>query len=320
MNIIRPFVNKKKEYEAFVAVENAIWVDYPSTVEEYMHYDSTRDPKYLFQRFVIEKDGKIIGSCMCCEPWWSMKPGKYYLNVSIHPDYRRRGYGSEAYDFIIKELEKHNPSVFVSDTREDQTDSVKFLTDRGFIQLMREPTSQLDILAFDPKKFSGYAEKMNKLGIKIISLTEVEKINPNWKRMFWDLEWELLQDVPTTDPLTRQTFENFEKRTLSSPGFYPDAQFFALNKGKYVGMSALWTSKATPKKLFTGLTGVVQSHRRKGIATAMKVRAIDFARKYGATIIETDNEENNPMYFLNLKLGFKSKPAWLQYEKKLKKV
>ena len=320
MHTIRPFIKNKKNYEAFVTVENAIWVDYPSTVEEFIHYDSTRDSKYLYQRFVIEIDGKLIGSCMYCEPWWSMKPGKYYLNISIHSDYRRLGYGSKAYDYIMKELEKHNPLVLVSDTREDQTDGVKFLADRGFIQLMREPTSQLDVIAFDQEKFTEYSKKMKKLGINILSLTEIQKINPNWKQMLWNLDWELLQDVPTTDPFTRQTFENFEKRTLSHPGFNTDAQFFAIDKGKYVGMSALWTSKAAPKKLFTGLTGVVRTHRRKGIATAMKVKAIEFARKYGSTIIETDNEENNPMYFLNIKLGFKTKPAWLEFEKRLMKL
>ena len=33
--------------------------------------------------------------------------------------------------------------------------------------------------------------------------------------------------------------------------------------------------------------------------------------------IETDNEENNPMYQINLKLGYEPLPAWVDYEKKL---
>ena len=62
-------------------------------------------------------------------------------------------------------------------------------------------------------------------------------------------------------------------------------------------------------------TGVVRTHRRRKIATALKVLAQQKAIEYGAKTIITDNEENNPMYQINLKLGFEPKPAWLAFEK-----
>ena len=33
--------------------------------------------------------------------------------------------------------------------------------------------------------------------------------------------------------------------------------------------------------------------------------------------MKTSNEENNPMYGINLELGFESASAWVEYEKNL---
>jgi GNAT superfamily N-acetyltransferase len=65
------------------------------------------------------------------------------------------------------------------------------------------------------------------------------------------------------------------------------------------------------------LTGTRRDYRRRGLATAMKVRNIQLAKKLGVDIIETDNEENNPMFQLNLQLGFKPQPAYLDFHKKI---
>lgn len=62
-------------------------------------------------------------------------------------------------------------------------------------------------------------------------------------------------------------------------------------------------------------TGVRRAWRRKGIATAIKLKSIAQARDLGCARMKTSNEENNPMYGINIKLGFASSPAWKEYEK-----
>ena len=77
-----------------------------------------------------------------------------------------------------------------------------------------------------------------------------------------------------------------------------------------------FTQKAL-RSLETGLTGVRREYRRRGIATALKVMALQFARENGYTEIVTDNEENNPMFQINLQLGFEPQPASLDYVRHL---
>jgi mycothiol synthase len=315
--LIRPFEKTDADYQAVVDLENVLWPDELQAVEGLKHRDETRDPKYMFQRLVGEIDGSVVACAVYGESSWSHVPGKYFVFVSVHPDRQRRGHGSTFYDHVTGILAERDPIMFVSDTREDKPDYIRFLTKRGYKKVMRYAVSRLDVASFDASRFEYAAEKARELGVEIRTGEELMAEDPNWKREMWELEWELLQDVPSPDPLTKPPFEQYEKE-FTSPAFMPEAWLIAVHEGKYVGMSCLWRALAEKDKLYTGLTGVVRSHRRQRLATAMKVRAIEFAKEHGAKVIETDNEENNPMYNLNLELGFRATPAWLEFRKTLK--
>lgn len=319
MFTIRPFQKTDSDYRGVMAVENTVWPDFPRTVEEWKHRDATRDPQYLFRRFVVEAQGEMVALGIYCEPWWSFKPGKFHMEVSVLPDYRRRGIGAALYEKFIADLAERKPAVLTSWSRENQVEGIRFLTKRGFEQVMRAPISLLEVTSFDPAPFSAYPRRVAEQNIEIRPLSEIAAVDPDWKRKFWELDWELSQDVPSPDPITMTSFDVYEKDLYGSPNFTPEAQFIALDGKQWVGMSGLWRSQADSHMLHTGLTGVVRSHRRRGIAIAMKLRGIDFARRYGARTIETDNEEGNPMFQINLRLGFEPQPALLDFEKRLEK-
>lgn len=60
------------------------------------------------------------------------------------------------------------------------------------------------------------------------------------------------------------------------------------------------------------------TYRRIGLATAMKVHAIDHAKnEMGAERIKTSNISTNPMLDLNLKFGYKPILETYEYKKLL---
>jgi len=104
--------------------------------------------------------------------------------------------------------------------------------------------------------------------------------------------------------------------------FRPDSWALAVDANQeggpgYVGMGVVNIMPTRPDTLFEGIIGVVPSHRRRKIATMLKGCSFQYAQEQGYAYIYTDNEEDNPMYKLNLLLGFEPLPAWVYYEKRI---
>lgn len=314
---IRAF-NPVTDYQAIVKVHNTVWPDDQYTLEEYQHEDEKNDPRYLFERVVLEINQEIVAFADYKEPSWAYKPGAYYIRYQILPAYQKQGLDDALYDHGMTVFAKRmlKPTKLITHAREDKTLVKAFFMEKGFKIVMREPMSRLDVHSFNPDQFASAVERVRQQGIEIYTNRELAEMDPDWQHKLWELEWKIRQDVPWPDPLTRRPFEEFIKK-LQGPNYHPDAWFTALDNGQYVGHSSISITPATQDKVYTRLTGVARSHRRRGLATALKVRAIQFAQEYGAKEIETDNEEHNPMYQLNLRLGFKPAPGWLTLEKQV---
>ncbi len=309
---IRPFERTDEEYGEVVRIAAGLWPDEVESKDEFRHDDENRDRKWFHNRFLGRVDGQVVAVGTCGDMSWCHKPGKYFVEVNVDPQYQRKGIGTRMYEFIAGELARREPTQLVTWTREDHPEYIKFITDRGYAFAMRYAVSRLAVDEFDFERWSPVVGKVLDQGVAIHNVAELSTIDPDWKRTYYDLQWELFQDVPFTDPPTQQSFEQFCKR-FENPRFSMEAHWFAREGERCVGSSGLWLSGADKDKLYTGLTGVVRSHRRRAIASALKVKGIEWARERGARVIETDNEENNPMFDLNLLLGFRAVPAWSEY-------
>ena len=316
---IRPFDESDRDYEAAVAIWNALWPDDPSSVEGVRYANRTRDKRYLFRRLMVELNGDIVATAIYREPFWSYAPGKYDIQIRVLPEFQRRGIGSKLYDYIMDRLSElpDKPVNLHSDAREDQPHSVKFLTDRGFEQTQRQPVSRLDVASFDPKPYDQALERFTDSRLIIKSLGVFQSERPDAVRITHEKFWEFFQDVPFFEELTELPLEQFQKE-LDGPSRLDGGFLLAFDGDEIVGMTSLWKHLGEPGSLNTGLTAVARGHRRRGIATALKVRAIELAQSLGMRVIQTDNEEKNPMYDLNVRMGFKPVPAWLLFRKLLR--
>ncbi|MCY4093386.1 MAG: GNAT family N-acetyltransferase [Caldilineaceae bacterium] len=317
MIAIRPFEMNDEDYRLAVDIGNAVWPDYPEIVEEWKESDAKRSRAEKWGRYFAELEGKTIGYAYYAQSIWVNHPGKLSVGVLVLSEFRNRGAGTALWQHLCREVEQFDPLRLRTSTREDYEDGVRFALKQGFTEKMRDWESRLETAGLDPSEWKRYTRRMAEQGIQIKSVVELES-DPARDRKLYELEWSIVKDVPSSETPAKVSFEEFQK-VWDRSNHVPDAWFVALDNGEYVGSTDVWLSKAEPHLLYVGLTGVVRSHRGRGIATALKLRSVEFAREQGFKEIRTWNETNNKVILdINDRMGFVRQPAHIDFVKQMR--
>jgi len=310
------------DYEPWVAANNRCYPDYTWTVKEMRHQDDTFDLTRFFKtRLVAEDDGVLVGGLEMAHRPSRFHPDRYWLDLWVLPERRRRGHGTALYDTGIRLLRDRNALAVTSGVKESMTDGVDFIRKRGWREVKRDWESRLRVDGFDFAKFASADERIAKEGIRITTLADELARDRNASRAAYELTDVLRRDVPAIDPATEETFEEWnERHGLESPSFLPDAFFIAIDRdGRWLGMSNLERQISDPTFVWQGLTGVRREARGRGIAMALKLRTVSYAQKMGVDHIKTWNDQTNrPMLAINEAMGFEKEPAWIAFELKLR--
>jgi GNAT superfamily N-acetyltransferase len=266
-------------------------------------------------RCVADEDGRVVGRAEAAHNPWMFHPRKYQLKLEVDPAHRRRGVGGALLARMVDELRARGALRLRVVATEDDPEAVGFLTRRGFREVWREIPSELDLAAFDPTPFADAAAPR---GVAITTLAEEMARDPGVLRELYELHTLCNRLQPELDPITPPPFEEFVAGQVEGPQAMPEAWFLARDEGVLVGMSSLERLPDAPDALEPGYTAVHPDHRRRGIALALKLRAIEHARSLGYRAIAThSNAVNTGMLALNTALGFRPGPAMVTFELRL---
>ena len=319
---VERFVPSVDAYAALAAIYNAANPEDMRPETFYRALDRERPADHFFRRYLLRVAGEPAGFGELGVHPVQPRPGHYDLFFVVVPsfdDTQPAGLTTTFYRHLCAALAPQQPERIITESRSDRQAQVAFLAREGFRIVQREPRSRLDLTAFDPAAFAPQLAAVTAPGIRLSPLSTLQREDPDWEEKLYAVDWAYRQDMPSPYPRVREPLAQWRRR-LRRPWFRADGVFVARDDragGLYVGSSGIAIIPSQPWRGWTTTTGVRRAYRRRGIARALKVETLRWARDQGVTEVVTGNEAANPMLALNLQLGFRPQFEQLVLEKRL---
>jgi len=202
--------------------------------------------------------------------------------------------------------------VALTEVREAHDETAQWVARAGFHELFRSWEWRLDVRRANVAAIRRYLERLNTAGIELTTLAaELRRDASGTMDRLFELHRTLMGDVPLPEQavMTREWFERYAR-------VLPEGYFIARHAGRYIGESFAHPQEGALPALAQRVTGVLDAYRGKGVAMALKLKTIAFARQHGYAQIRTWVESTNePMLAVSRKLGFVQYPGLIIFEK-----
>ena len=321
MITVKNFTETDKEFKELARIDNLVNHDSIANSEEDKHDWLLRDKNIIRNRLLLYKNNILIGVIYYSQGRNENNRTCFYT-LHLDPTYNNRGYRKLLYNKMLHEVKKFNCNLVHTSIydHKNYNEHKKLLEKEKFnlVQVNREYSCDIRNINID--KYQYLIKKLESEGIKFYDSKKEMLAFPNHYKKLEELIWSYDQDIPIPDGIkhTRIPFKRWVKLRDDFYENYYGIDLVATFGDKYIGSTDIFVlPKSEPFKGWTDGLGVIKEFRRKGIATALKIKAIEKLLQKGITELRTDNEENNPMYKINEKLGFKPVPFSLDYSKEI---
>jgi len=211
--------------------------------------------------------------------------GSAFGMVRVHPDARGRGIGSALLEAVRAETRALGRDSVWGRVRDSA--SLPFAANRGFAEVTREVVVLREVRPGDGEIAAGVVE----LGDEHLSGA-------------YEVSVECIPEIHGSLPGEAPPYDEWLERELHQSA----VAFAALEDGAVVGYARLHET-GLPHRLEHGLTAVRRSHRRRGLATALKRAQIQWAADHGYRELVSDMVEGNAaMRAVNERLGYRALP------------
>ncbi|MFZ5817833.1 MAG: GNAT family N-acetyltransferase [Bacillota bacterium] len=234
--------------------------------------------------------------------------GRFFVRVAVAPEHRHQGIGTALLARLEGWARERGATSFETKFR-DEPAWLAFARRNGYTQIQGHHIGfLLDLPRFDETPFTDRVPRLEAEGLRFTTLAAVD--SPAMRRAVHELERHCNADEPGFENEPFVSFENWEREICESAAVPRDCIILALDGERPVALTTIGFAGLQRDLMRVYFTGVHREYRGRGLALAVKLLAIQTARRYGAARLGTGTDERNgAMAHLNRKLGFGSQPG-----------
>ena len=248
--------------------------------------------------------------------------GSWRVGLRTAPQWRRRGVARALLEELAEHARANNAKRLIAAVRGDEPEGARFAEALGYRAFHERIDSYIDVPSFDASGFDDPDATAARAGVRLATYAELLREHAAdvevFQRELLPVIWAMARDVPSPTPMPEQPppFEQAKRMFFEGPGIDPPSTIIALRDRRTVGMTV--TMVKENGTAYTNFTGVSRAERGKGIALAMKLRALRDLMTRGVKLFGTTNDEQNAaMRGINRRLGYVPDPPTTMYEKRL---
>lgn len=191
-----------------------------------------------------------------------------------------------------------------------------FIEGHGYRETRRLFESVLEVAKVRESDVEVARGRVHESGLRVVTLTELGDTDEA-RRMLHAVTAECDLDEPATAEYGGLEWDDYRRAVFEASWFRPEGVFIALDGQEWAGIHIIGPMEDSPvADMNTDFTGVRRPYRGQGLATALKLLGVGYARETGGTRILTHNDSANaPMLAVNQKLGFVARSGLLMMSK-----
>lgn len=300
------------DYERMVEIQQD-QTHYANSLDDLKRNDELQQPGDIRNRLAAcLADGTMVGYAVAVHDDLD-HAGKFHLNVRVDRPYANNGVGPVLYEAVEKFALANGATVLQSSVRESDPKDWAWAQQRGYYLKNHLFESKRSLHDFDPSPFLESVTQAEAAGIRFGSFADYPQTD-EWRMKLFDYFWELTKDIPGYEEQQKPPFALVKKGFFETPRWDSAGVILAIDGDKWAAMAHV--QRQNNGELGNGLTAVSREYRGRGLALAVKIKSMEYAKQQGADYIRTNNHATNErMLAVNRKLGYQPEPGVYHIEK-----